>query len=352
MNKLFIATIFLASLLISACGTKETQKEKKIRPVKSMVIGNTTDATGKGFPAVTKESQESEMSFRVSGPIVKLNVVQGARVKKGTLIAEIDSRDYKVSVQSTEARYNQTKAESERYYRLWKKGSVAKSDYERKFANYQEAQAAWEDAKNALDDTKLYSPYDGFYGPKLADVGEEVKPNQPITTIVDLSVIEVRTTIPEQLAVQFINFDKYKVEIETYPDMVFNATLKELEKKPTAEGYPLHLFLDHKNNLNKPDEVKVGAGMSCRVNIILKQNEGDNQKIIVPVSAVFNTDNDGIPSVWVIDENNKVSIQNIEVGEFVGNDALEIKQGLNLGQQIVVAGVYRLNEGDEVKILD
>ena len=209
MNKLtFLLVAIVGTLMLSGCGSEETVKKETVRPVKSIIIGDAGDPEGKGFPGVTKENQESSMSFRVDGPIIKYNVIEGAKVKKGELIAEIDPRDYKVTVQSTEARYNQTKAESDRFYRLWKKGSVAKNDYDRRYANFLEAKAAWEDAKNALKDTKLYAPFTGFYGPKLAQLGEEVRRKQPITTLVDLSILEVNTTIPEQLAIQLANFEK------------------------------------------------------------------------------------------------------------------------------------------------
>ncbi|MCK5700563.1 MAG: efflux RND transporter periplasmic adaptor subunit [Cyclobacteriaceae bacterium] len=354
MNKLTIVSAVLTGLLVvTSCGSKEVQNIEKVRPVKSMIIGDLGDPTGKGFPGATKETQESEMSFRVSGPIIKLNVVEGARVRSGALIAELDPRDYQVMVQSTEARYNQTKAESDRFYRLWQKGSVAKNEYERRFANYLEAEAAWEDAKNALIDTKLFAPYTGFYGRKLAQLGEEVTPNQAITSIVDLSVIEVTTTIPEQLAVQLLAFDQYEVHIETYPDQVFSATLKELEKKPTAEGFQLHLFLDHKNNPNDPDQNKVTAGMSCRVNILLRKDEGEAGKIIIPITAVFESNTDNNTSVWIIDvDSSTVNKQTVVVGDIVGNDAIQIVEGLSLGQQIVVAGVHRLTEGDIIKVIE
>ena len=342
MKNLIFAITFLAAITILAgCGSEEVEKKEIVRPVKSMVIGGNSDPTGKGFPGVTKESKESEISFRVGGPIIKYNVVEGAQVKKGALIAEIDPRNFRIDVQSTEARYNQTKAESDRFYRLWQKGSVAKNDYDRKYANYLEAKADWEDAKNALKDTKLYAPYTGFYGPKLAQLGDKVNVRQSITTLVDLSVLEIITTIPEQLAVQFLNFDKYEVRLETYPDIVFNATLKELEKKPTPEGFPLHLFLDH---VNKHDNnTKVPAGMSCRVNIILKETSDEMTKIIIPITAVFEGDLDKSTTVWVIDpDNNTVTKQNVVVGDLVGNDAILITEGLTHGQQIVSAGVHRL----------
>jgi RND family efflux transporter MFP subunit len=352
MNRIvtFFAIAALA-LLFYGCGSGEQPTKERIRPVKTLIIGDSGDVTGKGFPGVTKETQESEMSFRVGGPIVKYNVIEGAQIKKGALIAEVDSRDYIVNVQSTEARYNQTKAESDRYYRLWQKGSVAKNDYDRRLANYLEAEAAWENAKNELSDTKLYAPYTGFYGPKLVDVGQEVRPKQAVTTIVDLSVIEVRTTIPEKLAVQLMNFDTYEVRIETYPDKVFNASLKELEKKPTPEGFPLHLILDHKNRPS--GQYKVAAGMSCRVTVNLKKADGEAGRIVVPITAVFDGDSDDQTMVWVINQESKtVEKQKVEIGEIVGNDAIEIKSGLSYGQQIVIAGVHRLTEGNKVNILE
>ncbi len=351
MNKLSILVIaFFGVLMFSSCATDEPVKEKRVRPVKSLIIGEVNDATGKGYPGVTKENQESAMSFRVGGPIITYNVVEGAKVNKGALIAEIDPRDYKVMVQSTEARYNQTKAESDRFHRLWKKGSVAKNDYDRRYANFLEAEAAWTDAKNALKDTKLYAPYTGYFGAKLAEVGEEVRQKQAITTLVDLSVIEVNTTIPEQLAVQFRDFESFEVRLETYPDVIFKASLKELEKKPTAEGFPLHLLLDHVNG--QTTQTKVSAGMSCRVTINLKGGLDASKKVIIPLTAVFEGELDKSTSVWVIEANNTVKKQDVVIGDLIGNDAILITEGLKMGQEIVIAGVHRLSEGDQINNID
>ncbi len=354
MNKLSILVMtFIGLWMLSACGSDETVKEEIVRPVKSMVIGNVIDPTGKGYPGVTKESKESEISFRVGGPIVKYNVVEGALVNKGDLIAEIDPRDYKINVQSTYARYDQAKTEADRYFRLWKKGSVAKNDYDQRKANSLEAKAAWEDAKNALSDTRLLAPFTGFYGPKLSQLGDKVRVKQAITTLVDLSVIEVNTTIPEQLAIQFRNFDRYEVHLEAYPDVVFKATIKELEKKPTAEGFPLHLYLDHINKKEDTTQVKVGAGMSCRVNIFLRESSTVVTKIIIPLSSIFEGQDKKSTMVWIIDtDSNIVKKQNVVLGSMVGHDAIEITEGLSLGQSIVIAGVRRLTEGDKVNSIN
>jgi len=356
MKKLsYLFLISVSLILFSGCKEKETHKEEILRPVKTMIVGSITDLAGKGYPATTKASQESEMSFRVGGPLIKVNIIEGAKVKKGQIIAEIDPRDYKIAEESTKARYEQAKAEADRYERLWKKGSVAKNDYDRKKAAYLEAKAAWDEAVNNLKDTKLRAPFDGFYGTKLVDIGQDVKAKQPVTTLSNLSVIEVATTIPEQLAVKFQYFKSYEVTFDTYPNKVFKATIKEIGKVPTAEGFPLRLYLVHKNIKNSATP-KITAGMSCRVNIILNENiEKGSSQMIIPMSAIFEESTEQVASVWILNgegDTLNVKKQHITLDGFAGKDNVKVKGGLEAGQRIVVAGTKRLVDGQKVKVLN
>ncbi len=352
-----ILSVLVLTIFLFGCSNKEEKPvEKVIRSVKAMYVNGDESGLGLGYPGVTKANQEAEISFRVSGPIIGMNIIEGGMVKKGQLIAEIDPRDYKVDLQSAQARYDQAKVEKERYYRLWKKGSVAKNDYDRKYANFKEAESNLQTAKNNLKDTKVYAPFTGYYGPKRAEIGDVVKAKQPITTVVDLSKIEVLTTIPERLAVKFRDFEGYKIKFDAYPDTVFLASLKNIEKKPTAEGYPLHLYLEHKQIAKDKNQKKVTAGMSCRVNISLKKEQKENtedEDIIVPIAAVFEGEADDVSSVWIINkETMTVKKQNVVLGSLVGKDRIQIKSGLKPGQLIVTAGSKRLVEGEQVKILD
>ncbi len=352
MNKL--TTLLVSALLIlfiTGCKEEEPPKKELIRPVKTMKVTYFVDELGKGYPAITKANKETDISFRVGdAPIIESNIIEGKKVTKGSLIAAIDPTNYEIALQSAKARYNQAKAESERYERLWKKGSVSKNDYERKYAAFKEAEAAYELAKNNLSYTKVYAPYTGYYGPKLVDIGDVVKAHQPITILYDLTKIEVLTTIPEQLAVDLRYFDKFQVIFDTYPDTVFSATLKEMEKTPTPEGFKLHLYLNHVNSPKNP--IKISAGMSCRVNIILKKDNQMAKYFNVPTSAVVEGETDNKPSVWVVTKNMTVKRQYVTLGGFAGRDYIRIKSGLKPDETIVVAGAKRLIEGQKVKILN
>ncbi len=350
----FIA-VLITGLFFTSCGKEEKNRKEIIRPVKAMVVTRLQDLASRGFPAVTNASQRSEISFRVGGPIITYKVIEGALVKKGELVAAVDSTDYRIAVQGAQARYDQAKAEAARYKRLWQKGSVAKNDYERKQANYLQAKARLEEAQNNLRYTKLYAPFSGFYGPKLSEVGEEVKAGQPVAVISNLSVLEVVTTLPEQVAVQFRYFDSYEVTFDTYPGQIFKATLKNLEKTPTPEGFRLHLYLVHEYNANDPNQARISAGMSCRVNIKLSKEAVQSQEIVVPVSAVVEGGADTRPSVWLLQpykaDTLTVKKQPVTLGGLRGRDLVQVRSGLKPGERIVVAGAKRLVEGKKVKIL-
>ena len=56
--------------------------------------------------------------------------------------------------------------------------------------------------------------------------------------------------------------------------------------------------------------------------------------------------------MWVVDKESRVELREVVLGELMGRDMVSIRQGLNSGDEVVTAGVYRLREGERVKILN
>ena len=346
-----IYLILFSTLVFYSCGTEETVEEI-IRPVKVMEVSNVYDYQLKDFTAVTQETQESQISFRVSGPLIKLLVDEGQNVKKGQLLGEIDPRDFKIDLMAKEAKYEQTKATKERFEVLYKKDAVSKNELDLRVANFLEAKSNFEDAKNALSDTKLRAQFSGFIDKKFVENFDQVNAGQVIVTMIDISVIEVKFYIPENIAVQFRNFSAAKAIFEVYPGVEFNTTLKEIGKKSESEGFPVTLYLDHKNI--KDAEYIFGPGMSCIVNLVLKEEPLQNEAsvVYVPFESIFSSGKEELPSVWVVDKNSMtVSKKNISVGEMVLQDYVQVLSGLNSGDVIVTAGVSQLQEAQKIKFI-
>jgi len=344
-------SIILAALILYtvACGKKEEEKTEVIRPVKAVQVLSASDQLSKGFPAVSQATREVELSLRVSGPLIQLNAEIGQEFKKGQLLAEVDPRDFRIDLAAKEGRMNQAKAEEQRYNNLYQKGSVSKNEHDIKLAAYLEARSAYEDAVNALKDTKMFAPFNGYIGKKLVENYQEIQASQTILTALDMSKLEVITHIPENLAIFFPTFSGYKVTFDAYPGKVFNASLKEFGKSPEPAGFPFTVYLDHKII---PDmEYIMGPGFTCKVDIIL-DGEIDDESLIVPLTAVFEADASTSPSVWILDpDNNHVAKRSVKLGSLVSNNSIEIVSGIKHGEWVVTAGANKLVEGQEVKQL-
>ena len=345
-----IKLIFLAALILQfGCKKKEEDKVEQIRPVKAIQAQTAADLLSKGLPAVSAEHREVNLSFRVGGPLIQLNVEVGSQVRKGQLIAEIDARDYEVALIGAEGRMNQAKAEEQRYKNLFNKGSVSKNEYDIKLANYLESQARYENAVNDLKDTKIFAPFNGFIGKKLVENFQEVAASQTIATVLDLSKIEVQTHVPENLAIFFPQFQSYRVVFDAYSSKEFSAKLKEIGKTPDPAGYPLSLYLDY--NREDVKDYRIAPGLTCGVDIILESEKGIGS-FIVPLTAVFEGAEPDKPAVWVMNTStNTVSRRDISVGSLISQTSIEIQQGIQSGEWIVTAGVHKLTEGQKVKPL-
>ncbi len=348
-----IFMIFFSAILFYSCGTEEEIKEEIIRPVKVMEVATVFDYQLKDFPGVTQETQESQISFRVGGPIVKFPVEEGQKVKKGQLLAQIDSRDFEIDLMAKTAKYEQTKATKERFEVLYKKDAVSKNELDLRVANYFNAKSSFENAKNALNDTKLRAKFSGFVDQKFGEVFDQVNAQQPILTMVDISVIEIKYYIPENIAVQFKNFSKATIKFEVYPDVEFGATLKEIGKKAESAGFPVTLYLNHENLKNT--EYIFGPGMSCVVNMTLQEKviKDKSNAVYVPYQAILSTGAETLPTVWVVDKSSMtVSKRSIKTGQMFIRDYIQVVEGLSTGEIVVTAGVGQLLEKQKIKFIE
>lgn len=70
----------------------------------------------------------------------------------------------------------------------------------------------------------------------------------------------------------------------------------------------------------------------------------------LPLTAIYAPVSGG-DYVWVVDSDNRVELRRVMLGVPVGRSSIEILSGINAGDRVVVAGVYKLKEGDSVRII-
>ena len=353
---LILALVSLTFIASTGCKKEAPAKEQVIRPVRTVIVGDVQDLTNSTFPGITKEVQSVDMAFRVGGPLIQLNATEGQQVRTGQLIAEIDPRDFRVDLLAKEARFIQARAEEERFRATYERGSISKSEYDQKLALYLEAQSAFEAAKNALVDTKLRAPFNAYIDQKLVDNFERVRIGETIVTLIDLSAIEVRFSIPEALAIYFRQFENFTVSFDLYQDVTFVADLKEIAKKSErSAGIPVILVLRHKNTPDKKEIIV--PGMACQIKVNLKdtpeQAEAEVTEFSIPTSSIYAQPDSDQKFVFVLnDEDMTVKKTEITIGTLVSTNLIWVLDGINKGDILVTAGANVLQDGQEVKYLN
>ncbi len=346
MYKSAFFSILILSFMLTGCGKKEpAQKREVIRPVKIMIVKNTEEILQKGFPATVRAARRAVLSFKVSGPLIRLPIEEGQFVKEGDIIAQIDPRDFKNAVKEAKAKYIEAEQQFQRYKELYAKRQVSRADFERYMAARDVAKAKLQDAENALCDTILRAPFDGVIAKRYVENYYKVKAKEPIAYLQDISKIELLVNVPE-LIMAAIREDTATKVVATFPSIPkkeFSLTLKEYstEADPQTQTYQMVFLMD------QPKEANILPGMTATVTAYYRTSGSLN--IIVPALAVLNG-SEGRPYCWVFDKNSgQVHKRFVEVGSLKDSCCIKIKSGLKPGEIIVVAGVTKLHEGMKVR---
>ena len=249
------------------------------------------------------EIRQVDLSFLAGGQVSKLLKEEGDTVKKGELIAVLDSRDYVANYNKAMADVERTLAIKddalEKYNRnepLGKAGAISEQDVETLFNNKKKAQAEYKlaeanktYAKNQLDYTKLYAPEDGIIMVRVIEPGSNVQKGQPVYTMAKTNPVWVRAYVSEK----DLGNIKYGQEVNVYTDTTNPNTGKKREYRgqigyisPVAEFTPKTVqSTDTRGDLvyrirvyiNDIDEyLRQGMPVTINVDLTSKDNQENN----------------------------------------------------------------------------
>lgn len=339
-----IVIILIGVILIFPSCKKDKVSKETLKTVKvNTVVAFGQDKTV-SFPGKVNASSEVNIAFRISGPIAGINVKEGQFVKKGQVLAEMDRRDYEIQYAATEAEYKQVKSEAGRIIRLYERESVSENDYDKAVAGLQQITAKYNAHKNALSDTKLTAPFDGYIQKRYFDSNETINAGMPVFSMISNEAPEVVINIPAGEYIERSKFDSFNCYFDVYPDRVFPLDLISISHKANMNQlYTVRLKMRNEGNLQMPS-----PGMSTMVVISYKPE--DTNLYSIPVNALFEIDAES--TVWVYNEDTqKIQARRVRLYEILTDGRVVISEGLSAGEQIVTAGVNSLTDGEQVKLL-
>lgn len=344
---------------------EEVVKPELVRPVKSMTLTVNGDGGIWRYFGTLQGGRRVDVSFRVSGPISRIYVDKGASVKKGELLATLDTRDFQTQLkqarsaqEQAQAQFNNAQTNYRRYENLYKQKAISKSTFDNQKTEVEVARSALEAAKSqtalvrdSLKDTELRAPFDGVIVDRMVENFQDVTAKQPIFRLQDISTLEVVFNVPDSdviwNATSDRKFDSLYARFDAIPGRVFPLTLKEfvLQSDTNTNTFPVTATLTPQN------DVLLLPGMGAIVEAEFKDSENvDKSRFRIPSGAVFTSGQNKY--VWQC-TNGEVHKVPVTVSTPYSDGYIEISAPeLKGGDNLIVAGVHLLREGQKVRLMN
>ena len=350
LKKKLLVGLLATSFLLSGCGDKETIPPKPPL-VKVQRVSLSNAAQEENYSGVVRGRYETNLSFQVGGKIISRDVQTGSLVRAGEVLMTLDpkdiveqSRSAEAQVASTRAQLQLAKSNLDRYTALFKEDAIAAVVLDQYKTQFDAAQAAYDDAvaqaqqsRNTLDYTTLTANAEGVISAVNAEVGQVVAAGQTVLTLVQTNELEVVVDIPENKISNVQIGQRVSIDFWATRDIV-GGIVREIS--PMADSASRTFTV----KISIPDVRNIQLGMTANV---LMTSATSTNAIILPLSAIYQTDD--AAQVWLV-EGGKVSTKKVEVTAFDDNN-VQVR-GLKAGDTVVVAGVNKLRDGQEVRTGD
>lgn len=327
----------MACAVLMGCVGKTQESGRQNVNVGVVVVHNGTVESHRTYVGTVEEASTTPVSFGIGGRITAIHVRDGQHVKAGDLLATIDSRDAANACAAAEAALEQARDGYARAKQVYDKGSLPEIKWVEVQTRYNQARNAYDIAKHRLDDCNLYAPVSGTVERVLVENGTHAAPGVPVMSIVDVSSLYVRMSIPEVDVNQIGMGSKVLVDISALSDSTgMSLPGVVVEREVTADAVA-HSYNFRVRLQRMPKGLLPGMVCSCRL-----PSAGAERGYELPGRAV-QLANDGSRYVWTI-KDGKAHRQPISVADLTRTGVL-ISSGLQDGDTVIADGMLKVSEG-------
>ncbi len=282
-----------------------------------------------------------ELSSESSGQVASIRVASGDRVRRGDLLLTLDDREEKASRENQVASLELARLLYERDRKLIAQKSIPQSQFDRSRADLEQATAQLAETEARLDEKRIQAPFSGTVGIVHVKVGSYVNAGDSITSLQDLSELEVDFSVPARYYPQLREGQAITVKVDAYPDRVFSARLRALDASvdPDTNSLLLRAALAPQSALL--------PGMFVQLEIAMGQL---NPVITVPETAVTYSLQGHTVYVLAQEEGAQTAtVRIVETGDS-RNGRVAILAGLAAGERVATSGQNKLFKGARVAV--
>ena len=280
------------------------------------------------------------MRSEIDGVIEKIDFEEGDEITKGKRLVDISTKEHRLKLKIAITDSNLADINIKRDKKLAAQNLIPNAQLDQTKTRAESASLNKELAEISLNKSLISSPLKGTIKTRHIKVGEFVRKGDKLVEILDIDRIIVKVNIPEQeiLSIQVgqnVEVALYIMEKKTFLGIVKNIGL---EADSSNRTFPVEILVDNK-------ERQLRAGMLARATFT---KNVDQDQIVIPRHTVLERDQGRVVYVF---EDGKAFRRDITIG-LSQLDQVQVVQGLNKGELIVVEGHTKLTDGEEVNVVN
>jgi len=302
---------------------------------------------------IIEPERKVEIYSHLSAYVKKIVKEEGDYVKENDVLAQLDDKEIIISynqakIQLDQARLNLEEAKNNyvRSQELVKRSLVSEQDFQATEAQFKQSQLEnqnrmenFNNLQLQLDWTKIRALSEGYITERLIEAGDRVNANTQVYTIEDFNPLLIRVFVPTSDALKLALGMSAEVTTEVLKGLVFEGDVKLINPRIDVETGTVKVTVEVVDN-----SLRLQPGMFVEVRIAIGMKEN---VLVIPRKAILYKQNKS--HVFVLNRG-QVSQREVLLG-LLEEDQVEVTEGLDEGEVIVIVGVEGLKDGQRVDVI-
>ena len=282
--------------------------------------------------------EATKIVSEINKRLVSINFNEGSFVTKGTLLFKLDDADLKARLVKLKLQEELAQHNEERNRDLRESGGISQQAYDEALNTLKVIQAEIMLTQVDLDKTEIRAPFSGQIGLRHVSEGAFVTPNKVLTNLYDIRKLRIDFSLPERYSSNIFNGMELSFTVPSITD-TFTGVIEAIEPNIDQETRNLEIMavVDNSNE-------KLFSGSTAKISLNFREKQ---KSIFVPTQCLLPT-----PMgyrIYIMNQG-KADLKEVKTGTR-SNEYIQLLEGVNIGDTIVVTNLLRIRPGSSVNII-
>lgn len=342
-----LTTILLAAAVMISCGAENNDEQNENNNVRMIPVETVTVYPDRfedyiRMTGTVEALDDATISAEVSGRILSI-ADRGARISEGDVIARIDDRLIQAQYNAAQTAFEFAEDSYNRMETLYEDSIISTQDLNNARSQRDQARAQLDQAQKQLQDAQIEAPFSGRVEERMIRTGELINPGQPVLRLVNTDRVRILSGIPERYSAEIREGNEVTLHFRSFGGGSRTSTVSYAGNviDPDTRTYTIEVELGNNQQAIKPEMV-----VDMQV-----QRQTLEDVIIIPRTAVIRDETGTFVFVARQDGDRKVAdLVEVQTGT-AGGPLVQVLEGLEEGDEVVVNGMRSLSMGDQLNIL-